>query len=112
MNDGPEILSSEEIKNGLQLQLRVPADLSYFDGHFPEHPVLPGVVQLRWVDALARQFKLISGEFESVDKLKFMRIMSADYEVQLDLTVPKENTLQFQYSSERGIHGSGKMIFK
>jgi len=112
MIDGPQILSDEEIENGLQLRLRVPADLSYFEGHFPEHPVLPGVVQLRWVDALARQFKLISGEFVRIEKLKFMRIMSKDYEVQLDLTVPKENTLQFQYSSERGIHASGKMIFK
>jgi len=26
--------------------------------------------------------------------------------------VPKENTLQFQYSSEYGIHGSGRMIFE
>lgn len=112
MIDGPEILSNDEIENGLRLRLKVPADLSYFDGHFPDHPVLPGVVQLRWVDALARQFKLISGEFVRIDKLKFMRIISKDYELLLDLTVPKENTLQFQYSSEHGIHGSGKMIFK
>lgn len=112
MIDGPEILSNDEIENGVRLRLKVPADLSYFVGHFPDHPVLPGVVQLRWVDALARQFKLISGEFVRIDKLKFMRIISKDYELQLDLTVPKENTLQFQYSSERGIHGSGKMIFK
>ena len=112
MIDGPEILSNDEIENGVRLRLKVPADLSYFVGHFPDHPVLPGVVQLRWVDALARQFKIISGEFVRIDKLKFMRIISKDYELQLDLTVPKENTLQFQYSSERCIHGSGKMIFK
>jgi len=73
---------------------------------------LPGVVQIRWVEDLAREFKLISGTFLRIDKLKFMRIMSRDYEVTLDLTVPKKNTLQFQYSSEHGIHGSGKIIFQ
>lgn len=110
--EGPEILSSEEIENGLKIRLRVPAELSYFPGHFPAHPVLPGVVQLRWVEDLARKFDLITGEFVSTNKLKFMRIMSKDFEVELDLTVPKENTIQFQYSSEHGIHGSGKILFK
>ncbi|MGD9386376.1 MAG: hypothetical protein PVF28_07455 [Thioalkalispiraceae bacterium] len=108
----PEILASTEIEHGLQLRLRVPAGLSYFPGHFPAHPVLPGVVQLRWVEELARQHNLISGVFLRIDKLKFMRIISRDYEVTLELTVPKENILQFQYSSEHGIHGSGKMVFR
>jgi len=112
MVEGPEILSSDDIENGLRVKLKVPAELSYFPGHFPAHPVLPGVVQLRWVEDLARQYNLIKGEFVRIDKLKFMRIMSKDFEVVLDLTVPKENTLQFQYSSEQGIHGSGKIIFK
>lgn len=110
--ESPEILSSEAIENGLQIRLKVPAELSYFPGHFPAHPVLPGVVQLRWVEDLARQFKLIDGEFMRIDRLKFMRIMSKNFEVLLELTVPKENTLQFQYSSEQGIHGSGKILFK
>jgi len=108
----PKVISSEAIENGLQLRLKVPADLSYFPGHFPAHPVLPGVVQIRWVEDLAREFDLISGTFLRIEKLKFMRIISRDYEVTLDLTVPKENTLQFQYSSEHGIHGSGKIIFQ
>jgi 3-hydroxymyristoyl/3-hydroxydecanoyl-(acyl carrier protein) dehydratase len=108
----PQILSSQQVENGLQLRLKIPATLSYFPGHFPAHPVLPGVVQLRWVEELAREFNLINGEFLRIDKLKFMRIMSRDYEVVLDLSIPKENTLQFQYSSEHGIHGSGRIIFQ
>lgn len=112
MTEGPKILSSEKIENGLQLRLNVPGELSYFPGHFPAHPVLPGVVQLRWVEDLARQFDLISGKFLRIEKLKFMRIISKDFEVILELSVPKENTLQFQYSSEHGIHGSGRIIFQ
>jgi len=112
MTEGPEILASSDIEHGINLRLKVPAELSYFPGHFPAHPVLPGVVQLRWIEELARQYDLISGEFLRIDKLKFMRIISKDYEVNLELTVPKDNVLQFQFNSEHGIHASGKMIFK
>ena len=111
MIENPEILSSVETEDGVLLQLKVPAGLSYFAGHFPAHPVLPGVVQLRWIEILARKFSLIDGEFQRVDKLKFMRIMSKDYEVELQLSTPKPNTVQFQYRSDHGIHASGKMIF-
>ena len=110
--EGPNILSSEEIEGGLQIRLSIPGELSYFPGHFPAHPVLPGVVQLRWVEDLAKQYRLINGEFLRVEKLKFMRIISKDYKVLLEMTRPKENTLQFQYSSEHGIHASGRLIFQ
>ncbi len=112
MIENPEILSSREIEGGLLLQLKVPAGLSYFAGHFPAHPVLPGVVQLRWIEILAKQFNLAEGEFKRVEKLKFMRIMSKDYEVELELSRPKPDTVQFQYRSDHGIHASGKMIFQ
>ena len=112
MIENPEILSSSEIDNGVLLQLKIPAELSYFPGHFPAHPVLPGVVQLRWIEILAKKYNLAQGEFQRVDKLKFMRIMSKDYEVELELNTPSSNTVQFQYRSDHGIHASGKMIFK
>ena len=112
MTEGPEIISKADIDTGINLVLRVPAELSYFPGHFPEHPVLPGVVQIRWIEELARKYELVNGEFLRLEKLKFMRIISKDYEVNLELTVPKEKTLQFQFNSEHGIHASGKMIFQ
>lgn len=112
MTEGPEVLASEKSEDGLRLRLHVAGDLSYFPGHFPDHPVLPGVVQLRWVEDLARQYKLIDGKFLRIDKLKFMRIISKEYEVILDLSTPKPNVLQFQYSSEHGIHGSGRIVFQ
>lgn len=112
MIENPHILSSSDINNGVLLQLKIQAELSYFQGHFPAYPVVPGVVQLRWIESLARKFNLVDGEFQRVDKLKFMRVMSEDYEVELELSKPKPDTVQFKYSSEHGIHASGKMIFK
>ena len=41
-----------------------------------------------------------------------MRVMSKDYEVELEMSKPKPDTVKFKYSSVHGIHASGKMIFK
>jgi len=112
MIEYPEILSNTDIDDGVLLRLKVQAELSYFIGHFPAHPVLPGVVQVRWVEGLAKQYKLVDGEFMRIDKLKFMHIISKNYEVDLEMKVKKDKTLQFQYRSKHGIHASGKMIFK
>ena len=111
MIESPEILSSRDIEGGVLLQLKIQADLRYFNGHFPAHSVVPGVVQLRWIEILAKQFNLIEGEFRRVDRLKFMRVMSSDYEVELELSTPVADTVQFKYSSDHGIHASGKIIF-
>jgi len=41
----------------IRARIRVPADSPWFDGHFPEEPVLPGIAQLGMVhDLLCRAF--------------------------------------------------------
>lgn len=111
MTEQPEIRKVEQVEEGVILTLGIPADLSYFPGHFPQHPVLPGVVQLRWADELAQQYHLIDRSHSGVEKLKFQRIISSDYEVILELRRLNERTVQFQYHSEHGQHSSGKLLF-
>jgi 3-hydroxymyristoyl/3-hydroxydecanoyl-(acyl carrier protein) dehydratase len=53
--------------------LRVPADLRYFEGHFPGDPIVPGVAQLTAIaeTAIRREFPDL-GSVKSVQRLKFM----------------------------------------
>lgn len=53
MRDLPEILARHEHDGQLRVELRVPADSPWFEGHFPGHPILPGVVQIGWAATLA-----------------------------------------------------------
>jgi 3-hydroxymyristoyl/3-hydroxydecanoyl-(acyl carrier protein) dehydratase len=36
----------ERTASAAALRVRVPADLKYLEGHFPGHPIVPGVAQL------------------------------------------------------------------
>lgn len=108
----PRIEKTEDIENGVRLSLLVPAELRYFPGHFPQHPVLPGVVQLRWAAEYSRQYDLANSQLSGVEKLKFQRIISSDYHVTLALTALKPQVVHFQFTSEHGQHSSGKLIFE
>jgi 3-hydroxymyristoyl/3-hydroxydecanoyl-(acyl carrier protein) dehydratase len=43
------VLSTHQTDTGWVLQLRVPDDLAYLEGHFPQAPIVAGVCQLKWV---------------------------------------------------------------
>jgi 3-hydroxymyristoyl/3-hydroxydecanoyl-(acyl carrier protein) dehydratase len=71
-------------ENQLCLQLDIPADLSWFRGHFPDRPLLPGVAQLDWVMAYGEE--LAPGmRFSAIDSVKFQRPVLP--ESRLELTV-------------------------
>jgi 3-hydroxymyristoyl/3-hydroxydecanoyl-(acyl carrier protein) dehydratase len=56
----------------IAVELRVPEDLKYFEGHFPGDPIVPGVAQLAAMEtAIAREFPEL-GPPTGVQKLKFM----------------------------------------
>ena len=53
----PQVLSVHQDasqSSTMQLTLRVHRDLQWFEGHFPDVALLPGVVQTTWVVELAR----------------------------------------------------------
>lgn len=109
----PIVLGREAGPSTLKLVLKLPQDLAYFDGHFDEHPVLPGVVQLDWAIDFAREEFPLDAKFQRIEALKFFRILSAGDEVTLDLRFERDKEkLHFRYQSADHEHSAGRIQFE
>ncbi|WP_340679970.1 acyl-CoA synthetase [Paraglaciecola sp.] len=107
-----EVLSVETQDNSVELQLRVPQNLYYFQGHFPTAPILPGVVMTHWVvEYVSQYFNADPACFKALSALKFQMIIGPDYTLTLKLNQVSENKYSFSYSSLHGQHASGKVLY-
>jgi len=96
-----------------ELQLTIPTDLVYFRGHFPEAPIVPGVVQIKWAIELAGRYLGAGGTFVGMDALKFQQVMSPGISVTLSLRwATSDGKLHFAYQSGGVRYGSGRLRFR
>lgn len=96
----------------LLFELRVPAKLFYFDGHFTGAPLLPGVVQVEWALHFARLHLDLPAHFRAMHGLKFQQPVLPERPVQLALEYDAlKASLQFRYLSDAGQHASGRILF-
>ncbi len=96
----------------VKLEVSIPVDLYYFDGHFPDAPILPGVVQVDWAIAIGRRYFVLPRHFRTINALKFQHVIQPGNVVTLELTHDSEkNTLGFRYLSALGQHASGRIVF-
>jgi len=108
----PEILAERASAERVELDLRVPADLEYFAGHFPGAPVLPGVVQLDWCVRLASGRLPLRGGFRALEQIKFLAPISPKDRLTLTLRARQEGTrLDFQYAASGKKLSSGTLLF-
>jgi acyl-CoA synthetase (AMP-forming)/AMP-acid ligase II/3-hydroxymyristoyl/3-hydroxydecanoyl-(acyl carrier protein) dehydratase len=73
-----EFLAQQEEADGrvtALLGLTLPPDLVWFDGHFPELPVLPGVVQIDWAAHFGRLHFGVTAPVTKMRGLKFQRLL-------------------------------------
>ena len=108
----PIVHSTEHTATGTRIALTVPADLPYFAGHFPNLPVLPGVVQLSWAIELGRKYVSVAGDFHALQNVKFMRVIQPDEHIVLLLDYHIERSaLHFEYRVEQRSCSVGTALF-
>lgn len=110
---GPEILSQTQQGNELHLQLAVSVDLAYFSGHFPQTPVLPGVVQVDWAIELGQVLLDCPRRFVGMEVVKFQRVARPGDLLTLNLRFDSERgKLYFSYSNDGEPCSSGRIVLE
>jgi len=111
----PIVLQQSIERDEAVYSLKIPYDLSYFDGHFPTYPILPAVVQIKWVMDISRRIQLpftSSEKFSAMTKLKFVRPIKPGSLVTLHLTIcSMDKTMGFRYFDDKGDYSSGLLNF-
>ncbi|UVM50015.1 acyl-CoA synthetase family protein [Pseudomonas sp. B21-015] len=109
----PQVLEQVEVDGEWSLQLAVPPDLAYFSGHFPQAPVLPGVVQVDWALSLGQQLMDLPAKFAGMEVLKFQQLVRPGDEIQLHLRFdPTRGKLYFAYCNETATCSSGRILLE
>jgi 3-hydroxymyristoyl/3-hydroxydecanoyl-(acyl carrier protein) dehydratase len=108
------IVLREHVDSGkAEIALAVPRDLDYFDGHFPDAPVVPGVVQIKWALALARRCLAVRGAFAGIEALKFQHVLGPGDEATLELEyAPDGGKLRFAFRSDAQRFSSGRVLLR
>ncbi len=96
----------------LQFELLINQSLNYFEGHFPEQAVLPGVVQIHWAGELAMRLFCCSG-FCQLKSVKFNSVILPQTKVNLGLDYNDQSgKLKFSYFNSEQRFSSGIMLFE
>jgi len=111
----PQVLSVQQDAgqpSEVQLTLHVQPDLQWFEGHFPDVGLLPGVIQTTWVVEFARRHFQLPENFRTMSNMKFMRFIMPDTTVSLWLRyVADKGELSFEYRERDKVCASGRIGF-
>jgi 3-hydroxymyristoyl/3-hydroxydecanoyl-(acyl carrier protein) dehydratase len=95
------------------IDLFIAADMHWLEGHFPQQPVVAGVVQTHWAGELAKYVFATGDECIRIDNLKFQQVMLPGQSLQLTLDYSGGATtaVKFRYSHEEALFSEGKLVF-
>jgi 3-hydroxymyristoyl/3-hydroxydecanoyl-(acyl carrier protein) dehydratase len=96
--------------NAFSCNLLINKDLPYFRGHFPNEPILPGVVQIAWAIHFGSRLGLDSMYFTGVPRSKFSAVIQPGMLVRLNLKRDRES-LEFSFESSMTTHSSGTILY-
>ncbi len=104
-------MSVERVNDVVELALNVPADLACFPDHFPNYPMLPGVLQIGWAVETARREFALSGAARRIVGLKFMQPIRPGAHIALRLERMAPDEVRFSYRCGDAACSSGRLQF-
>jgi 3-hydroxymyristoyl/3-hydroxydecanoyl-(acyl carrier protein) dehydratase len=109
----PEIHKLVVEGNKASFVVHLSEDLFYFQGHFPDMEILPGVVQIHWAVTWGRQFLDAGEHFSCMDQVKFHKPVMPGDTLTVSLEWSEETALlAFRYSLGDMVVSSGRVGLK
>lgn len=108
----PDVRFKVQSKNKVEIGLKIPKELAYFEGHFPDFPVVPGVVQVHWAVEFARVTFKMTGFVAQASQIKFSNLMRPLDEICLILDhLPEKSLIIYSYRANEKIYASGRLMY-
>lgn len=111
----PQLQSVSDSETGYNLNLFIQPNIEWLQGHFPQQPLVAGVVQTHWAGKLSEILFGVSG-VKQIDNLKFQDVMLPEQSVQLTLEFNADNnSVKFRYQKPDQadqVFSEGKIQFK
>ncbi len=92
----------KETKAGVVACFRFPSSISFFNGHFPDRPVVPGVVQVEMTRVIAEQVLDKPLAIAEIRSAKYLSAIVPDDLIDVCLTV-KESDGEFQINGKLSV---------
>lgn len=109
----PTVLSQNKENNLAVLTLEIPVELYFLQGHFPQQPVVPGVVQLYWAEYYLRECFGCTASVRDLEVVKFQQLLLPSQQCQLQLRLDAEkNKVYFEYRSDEKVFSSGRLLLE
>jgi len=108
VSDRPQVLEELRGSDFVERLCRVPPELSCFAGHFPDVPVVPGVLQLDWAMQLASQLLGAAPPAEGLESVKFRAPLRPGVEFRIHVRVER-GRVEFRLWSDDAEHARGRV---
>lgn len=106
----PIIQQVRKVTEGVEIDISLPPGLFYFQGHFPERPILPGVVQIDWAVLFADRYLGTNIKSARNFRVKFKSVIEPERSLTIILRQSSDNrTLKFEFRDETGMLSSGSI---
>ena len=107
----PHVLRTQRTDTGCLFYLHIPEDLSYFEGHFPQQPILAGVCQLKWVIDFIQADTGKTVQLTEMHDVKFLRPLFPGQSCILALkSDPATASWQYEIYTHNQRFASGRLL--
>ncbi len=107
----PQVLWEARTDTGYRLQLQVPEDLYYLNGHFSQMPIVAGVCQLKWVIDYIQNYTGETLYLSAMEDVKFQRSLFPNNLFMIQLTYLSHlKTWQYEVFADDQRFASGRLV--